>query len=826
MALGTKIKGLFKKLGSVDVSTEEGRARALQQTWEESKRLLQTRSSKTGTEVALQPVENLVALFKQQGREELEVWRAMYAFDQHDAFFRQHLVKRICLLGRVPQEDLSALEAQARYEARNLSHWRRLLEDTRFHEEDMRLLKVQESIVLTLRRFFPDAAESTWYDVETEGDARALYEANLQEVAVGILDAGRADQTSQTILETAAGYFPHNLRFRSGLARLLSRSGASDSKSLTMMLEALTDAPDDPELLRNAGALLAKRRGHEVEGLEMLIEIHEREPEDDSILHDIVSTVRRVSEPEEEHLSFVQTWIDRHPFDEENAYWLTDFFLSRNEVFTDRSQAALKAAVRIEDEKNANSDVQSHRYRLAWGRACSGNEDWDGTIEALQQLLQEGELTAEVVIPLSRAYAVRERIDRLAVTAYQCAVELGMDDPFVRDQVCRFFFTTNSDDEIAVTQFRAAMADGGSKWAELGLIREELRSGKPVDHVEKVLAMLQADPENESLIELAGEALAETPTRPNLRRVMGLSPATSLKIFEHSADLRPDALLLVATLAKYRLSNGKRDERTERLLGDICRRDPEELELRIARADLLYDLDQKPLARQLYQEILDRMRNGSSSHSLVRISLDEVDRIEARIVELVAQDENPEQEELVSLSQSAMVPDAQPETVLKVAEAIAPHEFEHPVRMALLERALALDPGNERIEVAVALGRAGKGNPRPALQLALAQLRQRKYDWATSLLHEAALVMKREHVTEDLRKNFLEIAFRHATLPDDLLVEIARLMVRGGIHDPRLVRLYERAIAIEPNDQLVRRGILEWDKIQDSKNEEDQEDWD
>ncbi len=826
MAIGTRIKGLFRKLGSVDISTEEGRERALQQAWEESKRLVGTQSSKNGADAALRPIESLVALYKEKGLEELEVWRGLYAIDPQDPFFRQQLVRKVTLLGRVPKEDLAAFEAQARFEARNLGLWRRLLDDTRFYGDEVRLLKAEESLVLTLRRFFAGSGESTWFDVETEDDARRLYEETLHDVVCTILDSGRADQVAHSILETGTDHFPHNSRFRSGLAKMLSRAGASDSRSLTKMLEALAESPEDPELMRNAGAVLSKRRGHEAEGLAMLLDVLAKEPDDDSILHDVVETVRRLPEPAEEHLAYVQQWIDRHPADEESTCWLAEYYLARNEVFTEPAKAALSSAVRLEDERNAHSDAESHRYRLAWGRACAGVEDWDGTIEALQQLLQEGELTAEVVIPLSRAYAANERIDRLAVTAYQCAVELGLDDNFVRDQVCRFFFTSRSDDEVAISQFRAAMADGGSKWAELGLLREEIKSGRPIDHVARVLKELQANTEDENLMDLAAEALAEFPTRANLRSVMALNPKTSLRVFEKAAELRPDALLLLATLAKYRLSSGVRDERTERLLGEICRRDPEELELRIARADLLYDLGQTSIALQLYQEILERMRGASSQRSMIRISLDEVGRIEARVVELIAQDENPDPEELIRLAESAMKNDSDPRAVVRIAEAIAPHDIDHPVRMALLERALALEPENARIEVAVALGRARKGNPRPALHLALAQLRQRKYNWTTPLLHEAQNVMRREHITEDLRKNYLEIALRHATLPDDLLVEIARVLVRGGIHDPGLVRLYERAIAIQPNDQWIRRGILEWDESQDSRDEGNGEEWD
>lgn len=817
MAIGEKIRGLFRRFGSRDLDSDEGRTRAVHQAWEESRRILATLTSKTDQDSALQPVEELVGLFREAGRDELEVWRSLYRIDIEDAFWRKHLIKRVSVLARVPAEDLPALEAQARFEARNLALWRRLLGDTAALGDDGRLLKCRESLVLTVRRFFPADGESTWFEVETEQEALRLYEENLQTVSTSIIESHRSDRTGLSILETATNYFPHNLFYRSGYARLLSRSGAKDSKSLTMMLEALAEAPDDPELMRNAGLILGHRRGHEEEGFDMLRQVFDRgRGEDDNLLAEIAEVVRRIPSPTDEHLGFVRRWIERHPEDEEAAVWLAEVHI-RAKATTPAALVAIRRAMHFEDVRNAGSEHETHRYRLALGAALAANEDHEGVVEALQPLLQDGETGSEVVISLAKAYANFQRIDRLAVTAYQCALDQGLADTRVRDQICHYLFKNGSDDANAVGHFRAALSNGGSKWAELGMMQEHIKNGKAAECLEKVAAMLQGGEEEDGLVRLAAMALAEAPQRAQLRRVMALKPKLSLAIFEKAAELQPDALLILSTLARYRLSSNQRTEDTARLLGEICRRDPEELELRIARADILYDLGQNDVARQLYREILARMGNGTSSASRIRVSLDEVERIEMRALDLLARTPNPPVDELVALAESVMDPHTPTKRVVRAAEVIAHHDFDHPVRGALLDRALALDPANELIEVAVAMGRSQRGNPRPALQLALRHLRKRRYDWTVSLLHEARQVIKPEHVTRELRAHFLEIAFAHATLPDDVLVEIARVLVRGHVQDPGLVRLYEKAIALEPEDPLIQEGILQWDRLMDSR---------
>jgi len=816
MAIGEKIKGLFRRFGSRDLETDEGRARAIRQAWDDARRLLTTQTSKSDQDAVLRPIEDLVGLFREAGRDELEVWRALHRLDVEDPFWRKQLIRHVGVLARVPAEDLHALEAQARFEARNLGLWRRLLTDTAALTDEMRVLKCRESLVLTLRRFFPADAESTWFDVESEPEALRLYEENLETVAKSIIDGQRSDRTGLSILETASNYFPHNLFYRSGYARLLSRSGAKDSKSLTMMLEALAESPDDPELMRNAGVILGHRRGHEEEGFEMLRQVHEQGRGDDELLGEMVEIARRIPSPREEHLEFVRLWIDKFPYDEETVVWLADTYI-RAKADTPHALDAMRKAAHFEDVRNAGSEQETHRYRLALGRLLAAKDDHQGVVDSMQPLLQDGDTAAEVVVPLARAYAHFERIDRLAVTAYQCALDQGLKDTRVRDQICHYLFKNGSDDANAVAHFRAALANGGSKWAELGIMQEDIRNGKAAECLEKVAALLQSGNEEPGLVRLAAAALAEAPQRAQLRRVMGLHPKVSLAIFEKAAELQPDALLILTTLARYRLSSSQRTEETAKLLGEICRRDPEELELRIARADIMFELGQGPVARQLYQEILGRMGNGASQHSMIRISVDEVDRIEARVLDLLAVDPNPPRDELARLAESGMDPDAPAKRVVRIAELLAKHDFDHPIRAALMDRASALDPSNELIEVAVAVGRARRGNPRPALQLSLRHLRQRRYDWTISLLHEAQIVMRPEHVTRDLRQHFLEIAFAHATLPDDLLAEIARVLVRGGVQDPGLVRLYEKAIALHPDDPLIQEGILQWDRLMDSR---------
>ena len=141
-------------------------------------------------------------------------------------------------------------------------------------------------------------------------------------------------------------------------------------------------------------------------------------------------------------------------------------------------------------------------------------------------------------------------------------------------------------------------------------------------------------------------------------------------------------------MARQRIAAGIKDVETEKMLGEICRSDPEDLEFRMARADLLFDLDQKESALEIYLQILTRSRSGTSPGLKSRVGLKPEQRsgILDRAAQVLLGRETWQTEEIDIFLEATLDPQATPELLHSMGSTWPREGFTIDENLADLER--------------------------------------------------------------------------------------------------------------------------------------------
>jgi serine/threonine protein kinase/Tfp pilus assembly protein PilF len=222
---------------------------------------------------------------------------------------------------------------------------------------------------------------------------------------------------------------------------------------------------------------------------------------------------------------------------------------------------------------------------------------------------------------------------------------------------------------------------------------------------------------------------------------------------------------------------------------------PEALDLRAARADVLWALGQRENALALYRDVLARHAALPPSKAGI-IPPDRLEAMSSRLVEAVLLGEEPKPSEVEALVEACSRPDASPEWVIGAATLFMCYDIQHPMRGALLERAASLAaPEDDRFELAVAETKAQKGNPRPAIRLALKRLDRGDLDDQTVMLIRSAGAVARPGQLAAEEQARLAEHLRSMKSRNECGEALVDLLARCADPSERLAALWE---AIQP----------------------------
>ncbi|MCB2154088.1 protein kinase [bacterium] len=800
MAIAERFKGLFRKRALKELEDPEARRRLLQEACDEAS---QARAlDKSGTGEWRSSLRIIAEAFQEVGQDETELYRFADAAFPDDEYWLSELVKALVRRDKFELLDLSYLEREAARQGMNLSLWRRLLEERRRQGDQAMIVDSLERVAIGLGSYFPSIDESEWLDVDTESEARSLFYDSFDDALESVLKSTRSDPQAEHVLMLGSQHFPERAEICGRLAELYRDRDDGSPKALEYALRGLLYSPEDVDMKLFAGRLLCDRSGHEEEGMEMLRQVLEARPDDPDAVRTLGKILVQSKQTlNDEDAGIVRKWHNLHTDDVDAAVALADFHANRGDIDTNALEIYRKAVT--------HSPNRAKYLRLI-GKSHASQGNWTGVIDIFDKIHEEGDDSEDTIIPLATAYAEMGRIDDSAVTLFQQAIQLGSRHDAVHNQLCRHLYQSAPQDPASIRQFKESLKiHPDCMWARLGVIGHLVRArdfGKALD---EAAALLKENGNDIELQRLAAESLAGNFHRLQVRKVISLPPKTALAVLEQANQLHPDALPITSALVRSRLANNVRDMETAKMLGEICRRDPDEIELRIARADLLWELDQRDNAAMLYKELIERWRAmGGVSIKTQAIVRQERARILHRVAEFLMQPPGPKAEDMDILLEAALDPEANQDLVLAVARHMVETDHAHPMRLAFLERALAFAPGDELLERAVAESRAARGNPRPALKLGLAALIRKRYDASTvSLLRAALSYTRKEHLGEDVGRNLDDLARRGRALPEDVIRVWAQIVAIGQFWKPEFAKLMQRAVELEPNNPKLAGSL-------------------
>ncbi|MBX3729494.1 MAG: hypothetical protein KF858_09950 [Candidatus Sumerlaeia bacterium] len=789
MEFSARLKGLFRRPIEAELANEATRPAAIATAVGEAQRI--RREQPGQLDAVRKPLLEVASALEELGIEPDDFHRAAVEAFPDDPHWRREILKRHLPKAHVPREDLPLLRDEACSQPRNLGLWQRLIEEARHYGDPAILDDAHETLVLALSQFFPPGGDNSWYDVASETQARSLFFNRLDDCTDRIIASGREDDRAHEVLEIAYSHFPNRGDVVVKLAHLHRVRGANAPHSIGVILQALLFAPRDTLLKRCAARLLAERPGHEQEGLDIMAQVLEEVPGDTAAVGDFVYCLSRVGYLRPEHLDLVRAHFARHPEDDAAALLLADHYVAQEDG-NGEAASALRAAMALRPEDS--------RYPIALARIEMHRGEWAKAAEALAAQARRAP-SPQIDEAWALCLAHLHQTDETARTVLQRVREHGTDHEIIHDAWCAIQYQTKADDPGSLELFRETHRRFPEAiWPRLGIVRQMIGFGDLDRAQEKLLPLILGAPVPGEAVVLAARLLAADPRRQRIRAYLTLAPEVALDLFARTAELVPDSLLVLSTLARYRIKANLRDRQTADLLADICLRDRADVDIRLYRADLLSELGEAATALDIYRELLTRTRETTSSatSSGVVLTPEQYSQVLLRTAEALLVTKGVlEGDDVRNLLEGAMDTNASADFVLRVAQWLAETGRLHPLAQPVLERALAFEPANEPLEAALAIVRARRGNARSALQMALRRLERLHFEKATlDLLEVVVETIQPELLNDEVCRRILDFAARRKFLPERLLVLLARLLATTGREDPRFVPLLERGVGL------------------------------
>lgn len=743
----------------------ETRARAVAQAVDHAREAYRKGSTSDAREVILK----LQDAFDEAGLDRMELLVAADSGLGTDSFWLREIVEILLRRANLKDSETSYLQRLASLEPARLTLWRRILKEREAGEDPVLLAQAAEQAATGLVRFFGPTRTQPWPEPSTESDARDFLYRVLRQTVDSIIDTGREDAAAQTLLRASLPLLADNAAGRRHLARLIIRNGEKTPEDLAVVLESLMDDPGDRELRLWAGTALVDTPGHQNEGLNILRQLCEDRPNDRKARTALVSAIKGLEELSDSDVELLRAHFKENRDDRRAAELLANYAAARNDLSDE--------ALRLYRMAAASSPNRNLYLRLL-GEASASRCDWPKVIEIFSEVRDKGQATEEIIIPLATAYAESQQSDQESLAVYRQAIELGMRNLAVHDLYCRHLYNTARNAPESVAQFlSSAKACPECLWAKLGIAAHYLETRDARRALETSLGLLAIHQNDLEALGLAAQALAADFSRGQLARLAHLPPALLRRIFEKAHQLAPDAGPITLGLVRRRLDDNVRDADTLRLLGEVCRKNPEAMDLRVARADLMWELDQQENAAELYRELIERwrLRTGAEARGI-----DPAARRRAlfRVTEsTLASPAGPAFEDMETLIEACGETGLPTENQLRIARALIDLNFDHPARLPLLQRALEIAPGDLKIERAIAEAHAAKGSISPALRLAIRLLGEApNSDEATDLLRSIRALMG-------------------GTTVDGQLIEQLRAALDPQVHAPPLLLAASEVIA-------------------------------
>ncbi|CAN5206501.1 hypothetical protein BH09SUM1_BH09SUM1_20520 [soil metagenome] len=757
-----------------------GRRQIVEQAVAEAK----SRYRKQPAEQAREPILELQDQFDQAGLDRLELLYAAESSLPGDNFWLSAIVEILLRKPQLTARELPYLLRQAFITPYRLEIWNRLFKERKALGDELQYFQDRERCALALLPFFPVDEDSTFPDPLMEADAFSMLTKCLSDGVVNVTDLKRTDHSARELLKAAKDFFPDRQEILIHLARIIVKENQRDPASVGAVMQAMLLSPDETELkIWVAGALLEIPRQYE-NGLAMLRQLHQAHPNEKLIDDHFLAAIKAGDKVSEEDESFVTARLAQDSEDLRALELLADHYAQRK-LLTDEALRVYRLAA-------AQSPKRRNYLRLI-GKFYAERGDWSEVIAIFDEIRASGQESDDIILPLAMAYSEFKKSDGDAFAVYKRAIELGTMAPEVHNNYCRLIYERAPADAESVAQFSQTLAlFPDSPAAAVGMLMHHLRMGDAGRALDGAITLLQKNPANGEALKAGAEALAKDFTRRQLAKLAALPADILGELFEAAFQLAPDAGPIAMGVVRRRLANNVRNAETARILGEVCRRNPDAMDLRIARADLLWDLGQEENAAGLYRELLERWRGAAPARG---VAPELRRRILERYASFLMRPPGPGGADVDLLLDAAQDKNAPAEAVIGAARAVVDLRIDRPDKLDLISRALMLAPGDVKLERAMAEAHAAKGNPVPAIELAMRLAAAKDADEETAnLLRSLLAVTEPEQLPLPLLESLQETLTTYGPPPVVLMAGMELI-------------LYGREV--RPEDQLLLEALTE-----------------
>lgn len=746
---------------------------------------------------AREAVFKLQDRFDKAGVDRLELLYSAESSLPTDPYWLDEIVAILTRKTSLDASELSYLLRKAMAAPEQIEVWARIFRDARMLPDQSLYQTAREQCAHAYLSYFPNPQTSKWPDGARGEEARAVFVKSLEEAAGGILKTSRDDAESRVLLVAATEYFPERSEFIKRLADQIVRTKTYDRKDLALVLRAMIEVPGIPRYGVWAANGLMKTPGHQEEGMAMLRKLARENERDASVADEYINALKETEIVLEEDVRALTAYVRRNPEDVRALELLADHHAAAMNLGSEALHLYRRAA--------AKSSKRGMYLRLI-GKESASRNDWAEVMEVFKEVLASGHETEEVVLPLATACAEFQRGDQEAVNVYAKAINLGSRKVEVHSLFCRHLYLTARDEPSSVAQFmQSAALCPECGWAQLGLVAHYLASGDHERALDGAMTLLEKNPRDVEGLKLAAKALAGDYSRKQVAKLSKFPPDLLRSVLEEAHKLAPEAGLIAMGLARRRMADGVEDQETARLLGDVCRKNPDAFDLRIAQADMLWNLGEFDNSTESYRDLVERLLSGGNAQLTRAITPAIRARMLQRLSERLLLPPGPRLEHFEVLIEAAMQPDAGPEMMLTIARAVAATQFDHPRKLALLKKAKVYAPTDRKIELAITTTHAIQGNPRPALELAIKALGHGAAgEEAIMLLRTAQATANKETIPGRLLDELMAALGNPSLTPSVMLPAMELILTVRAVRDSDKA-LLERLVRTFPKNTTVKR---------------------
>lgn len=700
MKIGSNISKVFR-LQRLDLADDEQFTTSLEAAISATRDKVQADASNSAQ--SIQPLIKFMEKCKESNRDELLILGKALVEIGPNPHLKKELRDRLMQVSHISKEALPDLARYAQQDLFNITLWRRLIDDFAFYEKHKSAARMKMAYIINVAPHFPDQKESSWYDMETEAEAKKYLEIVYQEVLEQFLPDWTHLDVSMAFAEVLTKFRPYDDRAAFAIA-LIFAGQKEILRSRFPLVESAWEVEPDNHLLKRYVALgwtefEVSERG--MDAFSILQDIFATDPDDKDVEAVLIKLVDKLELKPEQKLNFLLGLSESH---KDNLQYKIDYVKALA-----RHNPHHQSILRLITEVMAYAP-QDNELQYLQANVMIQQQNPVQAVGILERIHQRDPENPQILRALAECYSSMGRRDARALKIYSQAVDNGSsDEQLLQLHLVNLLKSNASDEEIEKTRQSLGKLPADSVLRKI----LELRLN-PKAQLLDFFALIPSASENEVelITNLAGVALAKEATRSNIRVVISQPPAVAVKALEHAYNKMPESNLLALQLVKSRLALNMKDQTTLDLLAQVCRAEPDEIDLRMKRAEILDEMGQQKAALAIYQELYDRktFSSRSSSASAVYVDWEQLrEQILEQIFRLTLALEKPDHDDLDFIFKHLQSPTASIELIIDMARRPL-GKYTHPCQQVVMEKAHIISPDDEVITRNLAIVRLTNGN--------------------------------------------------------------------------------------------------------------------